>query len=293
MDVAKYIGLFLLKYNYCCLQGLGNLELRRIPARQQGDTLEAPRYEAVLSQTGSIDDALANFIATAEFVSIAKASNEIREFITYVKAELAAGHDVPVPSIGKYTPGPGAQIRFELDPAFSMPAKTIHVAPVRPPVQAPPPAAPEPYRQSSVNWSLVALWSVILLIAGTVVFLGARYLINRPAANTEVAAVDSQIVDVTPVQDTTLNTTVPADSLAVVVTDTMEYNFVISTYKGLAAAQRRAKQLNSYGHDVSIMTTDSAAFYVVKKMRMMPADTLHMRDSLTKVLNPAGVTILQ
>jgi len=297
MDIAKYIGLFLLKNNYCCLQGLGNLEIRKRPASQQEGQLNAPQYEAMFSQTGSIDDALANFIATNESVSIAKASNEIREFISYAKAELAAGNDVLIPSVGKYTPGGNGMTRFELDPAFSLPGKPVIIsAPVRP-AAAPELAYQESSRQSNVNWGLITLWSVILLVVGSILFFGIRYMTQQSSSSDNpVNSVDSQMVEVT--TPATVDTTAgPAttDSMstvpAVAAGDTPSYNFVIGTYKSLSAAQRREKQLNGYGHQVSVMTQDSAAFYVVKSVKT--ADTLYMKDSLSKVLNPSGVTILQ
>ena len=42
MDIAKYIGLYLLKNNFCYLHGLGNLEIKRRPAVYEGDSLHAP-----------------------------------------------------------------------------------------------------------------------------------------------------------------------------------------------------------------------------------------------------------
>lgn len=299
MDIAKYIGLFLLKNNYCCLQGMGNLEIRKRPASQQEGQLNAPYYEAVFNQTGSIDDALANFIATNESVSIAKASNEIREFISYTKAELAAGNEVPIPSVGKYIPGSNGVVRFELDPAFSMPAKPVPVAaPVRPVPQPVSASSQESSRQSNVNWGLITMWAVILLVVGSILFFGIRYMTQRPSPSADqTSAADNQMVEVTAPADTVAVTRTDSTASAVAMpasaADTPGYNFVISTYKSLASAQRREKQLNGYGHNVSLVTMDSVSFYVVKKMRILPADTLHMKDSLTKVLNPSGVTIMQ
>ena len=78
MDVAKYIGLFLLKNNFVYIHGLGNLELRKRPASFNGEALQGSTYEVVMTPMGSIDDNLANFIATNEQISISKASNAHR-----------------------------------------------------------------------------------------------------------------------------------------------------------------------------------------------------------------------
>lgn len=293
MDVAKYIGLFLLKNRYCCLQGLGNLEIKRTAATHDGSQLNSASYEAIFQATGSIDDALANFMATNEHVSIAKASNEIREFIVYVKGELSAGREVLIPSIGKYFSGPRG-IDFQLDPAFSMPSKPLSIPmTVRPPV-AEPVAVQEHHSGNSVNWGLIAMWGVILVVVATILFFGIRYFINQgtDSANTEVKPVDSQMVEIAtppvaaPVTDT-------AATAAVQVADTPEFNFIISSYKNIAAAQRREKQLNGYGHEVHLLTKDSVQFYVVKTLRIAAVDTTRLKDSLSKVLNPSGVTILQ
>lgn len=78
MDVAKYIGTFLLKNQFCYIHGLGNLELRRKPASFDGEALQGPQYTVVLTSGGSIDDNLAAFIANGEQTSISKAASTLR-----------------------------------------------------------------------------------------------------------------------------------------------------------------------------------------------------------------------
>ena len=69
MDIAKYIGQYLLKNSFCYIHGLGNLEISKKPAFYDGKSLQAPTYEIVLSSGGSIDDNFANFIATNEQIT--------------------------------------------------------------------------------------------------------------------------------------------------------------------------------------------------------------------------------
>src|SRR6185437_14180538 len=102
MDVAKYIGLFLLKNHFCYIHGLGNLELHKKSASYDGTALQAPSYEVVVTPAGSIDDNLANFIATNEQTSISKASNALRDFSIQARADLQAGKEVLIPHIGKF-----------------------------------------------------------------------------------------------------------------------------------------------------------------------------------------------
>jgi hypothetical protein len=310
MDIARYIGLFLLKNKYCCMQGLGNLELKKKPASYDGTNVSAGGYEAILNPTGSIDDALANFIANNEHVSIAKASNEIREFIAQTKSELAAGQSVAIPSVGRYVMLNG-RLQFELDPAFSLPGQ---------PVAAPNPthaaAAAEARREAEaraqaermqsssssgnkVNWGVVALWSFILLIVGAIAFFAIRYFGNAQADNTPdsimLDTIQAPPVQAAPpvVKDSTAVDSAAMQAAATPVSDTISFNLLIGSYKTLAAAQKREKQLNGYGHAVTILSKDSTTHYVIKTMRSLPADTARIRDSIGKMLNPSGIRIIQ
>jgi hypothetical protein len=295
MDIAKYIGLFLLKNKYCCLQGLGNLDIKRKPASIDGAAINGSSYEAVLTITGSIDDALANFIATNEFVSIAKASNEISEFIAYAKRELAAGNEVIIPSIGKYLMK-NNRPHFELDPAFSLPNKPIAIPVV---INNPTPETAnnthrerEPRNGNNINWGLITMWAVILIVILLASIFSIKYFTNKPK---DVEQVSTPVAIAPAIVKDTLIKTAAVDTAAKkpIVTDTPEYNFIISSYKTFIAAQKREKQLTGYGHKVTIITKDSLTFYVVKPMKLLAVDTTKIKDSLSKVLNPKGVSILQ
>lgn len=103
MDVAKYIGLFLLKNEQCYVHGLGTLQLLRKAATHDGQQLHAASNEINIVPGGNVDDSLANFIATNEQTSITKASNALKEFSTDTKNRLQAGDMVPLPYLGKFT----------------------------------------------------------------------------------------------------------------------------------------------------------------------------------------------
>jgi nucleoid DNA-binding protein/Flp pilus assembly protein TadG len=102
MEVAKYIGLFLLKNNSCYIHGLGNIELRRKPATYDGRNLLSAIYDIVVVPANTVDDALSNFIATNEQISISKASNALKEFTEAAKVDLAEGREVAIPSLGSF-----------------------------------------------------------------------------------------------------------------------------------------------------------------------------------------------
>ena len=118
MDIAKYIGLYLLKNNFAYLHGLGNLQIIKKAAQYDGENLAAAQYDVQLLPSGSIDDNLANFIATAEQTSISKASNEIRTFVEQAKVELAEGKEVVIPGIGHFVQQNGIN-RFVTDTNMS------------------------------------------------------------------------------------------------------------------------------------------------------------------------------
>jgi len=311
MDIARYIGLFLLKNKYCCLQGLGNLELKKKPASYDGTNVVAGGYEAVLNPTGSIDDALANFIANNEHVSIAKASNEIREFIAQAKSELGNGSPVVIPSVGRYIMI-NNRLQFELDPAFSMPGQPVvapnpthaaAVAEARREAEARAQAAERANQAASggnsVNWGVVALWSVVLIVLVVIGFFAFRYFSNAKQEATPEAIIQDTVqappVQATPppvAADSTAKDSTAMAAAATPVSDSISFDLLIGSYKTMAAAQKREKQLNSYGHGVTVQAKDSATFYVVKSVRALPADSTRIKDSIGKMLNPSGIRIL-
>lgn len=305
MDIAKYIGLFLLKNKYCCLQGLGNLEILKTASVHNGKELTGGVYYTKLNPVGSIDDAFPNFIANIEQVSIAKASNEISEFIKSGKAILAAGGAIVIPSVGQYVLK-NHQLHFELDSAFSMPTNNI----VFPIAEAPKPVVDEPKngegkpyesytnynnynKQSAVNWNIVALWAVIIIIGGSIIVWGIRYFMNQqtPESSEMVMQVEAPIT--APVTTAVDSNAVDSNSVATVnPNDTPTFKFIIKEYSTLAKAEKKEKQLISYGYNVSVANKDSNTFYVISTFKIMPTDTTKIKDSLTKLLNPAGVTIM-
>ena len=169
MDIAKYIGLFLLKNHYCYIHGLGNMELIKRPAVHDGTSLQAATYDVQVTPGGSIDDNLANFIATNEQISISKAANTLREYSIQARKDMASGIDVPIPNIGHFTED-GGKVKFVTDANFTFtPAgiptiknsKQLEEQSAR--LQQKP-SFPEPPKADSINWSMVILVVVLLLI---------------------------------------------------------------------------------------------------------------------------------
>jgi hypothetical protein len=318
MDVAKYIGLFLLKNHFCYIHGLGNLELRKKPATYDGAALQAPSYEVVVTPAGSIDDNLANFIATNEQTSISKAANALRDFSIQARADLQAGKEVPIPHIGKfaeengkilfitdphlqYTP-PGiptlrASRRVEEDREKYDNAQQQQQKPVQPvynPVNYEPSSTTSD-SGGSLNWGRVILAAVVLIVIIALAVFGYKYVkehhnkISPPTPPITDSALNRPKVDTAQVR---------RDSVAVAAinsdTVTTTYQMVIDTYPTRKKAMERVVKMKNYGHgDLNIIAKDSSTYLVIMPVKCAPADTTKVMDSLSRDFNPAGITIYQ
>lgn len=326
MEVAKYIGLFLLKNQACYIHGLGNLELKRKPATYNGDTLQSGSYEVLLTPSGSIDDNLANFIATNELISISKASNALRDFSDNAKADLDAGKDVPIPAIGRfaivdgkmrfitdkhlqYTPPPIPALRSSrrMEEEMAIPHAHKHSAPQReysaqPQHSTAPVSGPPEYKESvltKLNWGRILLTLFllgILVVGGIYTF---RYMKNRRSQQTNNALIQP------PAEDTTATATPPVDSAAMKVDSTandtlgtvemidgkLHFKVIIDNFPTRKKADKKAKLMISYGHEAEVIAEDSFNFDVVMPVIAAPADTAHIMDSMRRYYNPAGVYI--
>ena len=308
MDIAKYIGLYLLKNNFCYIHGLGNLELKKRPATHDGQALQGPAYEVLLSPTGSIDDNLANFIATYEQTSISKAANALRDFSMATRAALAEGKEVEMPSLGKFISQNGV-VKFISDPnlQYTPPAipilrtsKRLEEAPSFG-IKAP---SDESYTSSTnVNWGKIGLWGGIAAIVIIIAIFGIRSLNNGPASvapapDTAAAVATTPAAPVVTTPDTTsqIDTSVTAQQPAAApaaATATGGTRVVLNTYPSRAAAERRIKTLTGNGNTVELVAQDSSTYYVVMPITMQPADSTKTLDSLRRMFNPKGVRILR
>jgi nucleoid DNA-binding protein len=313
MDIAKYIGLFLLKNNFVYLHGLGNLELKKKPASYDGEALRAPEYDAVLTPGGSIDDTLANYIATHEQTSISKAANALRDFSAATRVELAAGKNVEIPGIGAFTEQNGI-VRFIANPHLQ------HVPPAVPILRLSKRLEEAPdFRRDSVDrhqtddnasgiaWGKIAIMAIVLAAVIAAVVFGIRYFnsnssetVAADSANTTPAAV---LQPETPAFEDTTAIFRPADTASTVGQQVAPataapangagYTVLLQTYPQRANAERRVARLKGYGHNVDMRVVDSATFQVTMFMPGPVADTARMLDSLARNFNPKGVRIIR
>ncbi len=307
MDIAKYIGLFLLKNNFVYLHGLGNLELKKKPAVYEGESLRAPEYDVVLTPGGSIDDTLANYIATHEQTSISKAANALREFSSATRAELAAGRNVEIPGIGAFTEQNGL-VRFIANPHLQ------HVPPPVPMLKLSKRLEETPdFRRDTVDrqsdeggsgiaWGKIAIMALVLLAVIAAIVFGIRYFNSSPAGSAPTDTVATPPAVLQPEAPQPGDTAAPVQAPDSAVTpqpasapaqNGSGYTVLLQSYPSRAAAERRAARLKSYGHDVSMRAVDSTTFQVTLFMPGPVADTARMLDSLARNFNPKGVRIIR
>jgi len=267
----------------------------------------------VVTPAGSIDDNLANFIATNEQTSISKASNALRDFSIQARADLQAGKEVLIPHIGKFAEENG-KIYFITDPhlQYTPPGiptlkgtrrveddrEKFDAAQQQQPAQ--PVYNPVSYETkhtttepgNSVNWLRVVLAVVTLLIVVALSVFGYQYIKER---HNKIAPPIQPITDTTLSQPKVDTARVRIDSAAVATinADTVgtTYQMVIDVYASMKKADKRAEQMKSYGHDVSVVMEDSTSFLIIMDVKCAPADTTRVMDSLGRIFNPAGVTI--
>lgn len=314
MDVAKYIGLFLLKNNFVYIHGLGNLELRKKPAAYNGEVLQGPSYEVVMTPMGSIDDNLANFIATNEQISISKASNALRDFSMQSRAEMLAGKSVIIPSIGSFAEEKGKTI-FIIDPSFqytppSIPSMRVakrqddtpyttnaDIPPVRPRYIDP----DTEEENTSISWIKIAAWCVGVIVLAAAIYLGVSYM-NGQDNTTEAPLIQTPLQDtISPAQlpaaiDTSASMADSSESNVINQNGLLSFDVILNTYTDLNKAQRRIDKLKSYGNKVQLVTEeDSSVFYVILPIeKVAVADTTRLMDSLKRVFNPTyGVKIFE
>jgi hypothetical protein len=304
MDITRYIGLYLLKHHFCYVHGLGNLEVVKRPAIHDGKALQAPSYEVIVTPGGSIDDNVANFIATNEQISISKAANALRDFSTESRKVMSAGGAVPIPGIGSLIEENG-KVKFVTDANFSFtPAglptiknsKQLEEQNAR---HAHKPAYPAPQKADSVNWSMVILLIVLLLIIGGGIF-GIYYYSNLNKAETAAAPapVAKDTVKQAPPPVAVVDTAIkPKDSSAVVApvrSDSVQvntYRMVIGNYRTRARVEQRIFNLTKGGNHVEMVPKDSTSFLVITAINCKATDTTHVIDSLRRMFGYKGVTI--
>lgn len=313
MDIAKYVGLFLLKNEYCFLPGIGSLQIEKSPSVYDKETqkMSAPVYEVKYRQVGgSIDDSFANFIANNERISIAHAANHLKDFCAHSKTDMREGKEVEIPGIGKFTGGPNDSIHFVTDPHLHIEGKAIPffknstavnqkkeeaISNIieRTTIREPKADEEIEYQAPSVNWGKVFIFIAIIavLIGGAILLY---WYLNKDKGEQNTAVPTEQTTEPTPqsaaatpiVQDTAV-TQAPAQTTSG--DGSLTYKVALHQYATREKAESRVAKLKSYGNNtVELYAKDSANYYVVMAVTSPVADTSHVVDSLRRLFNPGG-----
>jgi nucleoid DNA-binding protein/flagellar basal body-associated protein FliL len=312
MDIAKYVGLFLLKNEYCFMPGIGSLQVEKRPSvyDKESQKMLPPVYEVKYRQMGgSIDDSFANFIANNERISIAHAANHLKDFCAHAKADMREGREVIIPGIGKFTSGANDAIQFTTDPHLHIEGKAIPFFKNSPAVTQKKeeaisniiertnirePKADEEieYQAPSVNWGkIIVLIAIVAILIGGAIFL--YWYLNRDNASQK--AVPDTTAQTTPEETMPPAQTAAPDSgtaiaTPVVVADgTTTYRVALQQYLTRDKAESRVARLKSYGNNtVELYAKDSSNYYVVMSITSPLADTTRIVDSLRRQFNPTG-----
>ncbi len=280
MDIASYIGQFLLRNKYCYLHGIGSLKLNKLPKSDAGSFA----YHVQLLPGGSIDDLFANFVATSEQVSISKAANAIREYNSEIRSLLDAQQKVIIPTIGYLVKVDNhytfvTDDNFSYQPSVNPALKFVNAKPIKEATTSDEVIEEAP-QKAIVNWSKIILFIALLIVVGIAIYFIATQSKNISATQDE------------PIANTTTEIVAPAIDTAVVQPDTLitntEYKFLIKTYSTLGAAVKRYQQLLSYGNKVGLQTSDSISYQLYISMPASALDTTQAKDSLRVIFNPKG-----
>ncbi len=304
MDIAKYIGQFLLKNHFCYIHGLGNMELHKLPATHDGKALLAPSYSVAVTPGGSIDDNLANFIATNELISISKAANALRDYSIQARKDMALGKEVPIPNIGKFVEENGkvtfiTDANFRFTPAGIPTIKNSKQLEEQNSKPAHKPSYPPPHKADSINWSMVILVAVLLLILGGGGY-GIWYYTIGSSNKSIKTPLPVIIRDTTPAPPPAPDTThLQPDSLSMPLTmpvDSMQlgtYKMSVKSYHSKNQADKRVKTMEINGVHAETLQLDSLNYLVLASVSCRAMDTTHCKDSLARLYGFKNVQIFK
>lgn len=302
MDIALYIGQFLLKNRFCYLHGLGNLEFIKKAAYHDGTALQAPQYEVRLTPAGSIDDNLANYIATNEQISISKAANALREFSTEARGRLQAGEEVPIPGIGHFIQSEG-EIHFITDPGLLYVPQGIPVvkSALKEEEEIDYYDIHQQGRKTSRSWGKILLLFLLLTGVGLAIYFGINNGLITDSESSRTAMTPSASSGTEQTPSSTPRPVPPSVPAEPTETETRDqepaappsrFLILINSYTQEEAAERRYRQLTSYGNQVELKAEDSTRFLILLPLDpALRADSLRILDSLSRLFNPSGVSV--
>lgn len=301
MDVAQYLGVFLLENGLCYLHGIGNLEVQKKPAyydEETGNMLPASHEIVFNKKSGSIDDSFANYIANIERVSISNAANQIKEFVHEAKLEMKAGKKVDLPGLGNFYLDNNGEIQFEKDPNLQIKGKPIPFFKISKSAEREDNTIEEiienteirelkageelEMKPAKLNWSKITFIILIFVVlAGAVLyFLTQKKEDNAIIESNIEERIESEEIN----NDQSIMQGEQEESEEIEGTNPDELNqglqVLLNTYNSPEAAERRSNQLNSYGHKTEMKNIEEGQFGVVLLLEKGNQSEEEVLDSL-------------
>lgn len=297
MGVAQYLGVFLLENELCYLHGIGNLEVKKIPAGYDDVTNKAipASYDIVFSKTtGSIDDAFANFIATQERVSISNAANQIKLFVEDSLQKMKAGNSVDLPGLGKFYMNQDG-VQFEKDAQLHIQGKSIPFFKIRESAERKQTSIEEIYEKTeikevkagedivikpaTVNWKRVFIIVVLfLLVVGAIGYFVYQYFAN--SNQQETTQVEQMEEMGTPAELLPQEERESIEEAVIETTTEGPLKVILNDYTTLERAETRSNQLKGYGHNMEVVELPNGSYGVVMIPEVGSQNDQEVLDSL-------------
>ena len=145
-----------------------------------------------------------------------------------------------------------------------------------------------PKEKINVNTKpLIGISALLFLVLASIAvyyYMNKKNKENDPQTNALITEGPDSIItkktaDILPIPDTAK--------------DSNTFYIVLNEYSSLASAQKRMQVLAEYGHNVMLKTTDSIAYKLRMPFTLPASDTLRVKDSLAKLLNPKAYVELR
>lgn len=311
MNIESYLIAFLKKNKYLNLPGIGSFKAKK---DKYGD------WEIEYNKVSTIDDLLPSFIGVNENVSSNNAANAISRYTKELKDKLKQGNEVHVPGLGRlklnnnsisYTQESQDSI---LQPTENKNYRDLSFGTSKRPsiqVDSDQPAEEQStiFDNNNINFETETynpaydqqiqeqqenkkekqaaitkkLLTVILVLAivGILIWAFYKFLFQD---NGNAATQVNQVNEVEQVDDTNL----AADSSATTEASTGDQlKILVKTYDSQISADKRQKQLESYGWESGVNNegNDHSVYVMLPKDQRSSEDIV---DSIRTVLNPGG-----
>ena len=134
-----------------------------------------------------------------------------------------------------------------------------------------------------VTWVIVLIGLALAVFGGYLVYTKTTRKTKEPEI--KPVAITNPQSDTTTISKPSISSAQPADS-------SNFYRFVIET-AGRFRALQRFSDLKSYGHDIKMETSDSIRFKLFYLLKVNPADTARIRDSIAINYGRGGIASIE